>query len=266
MGITVPTTHPRPVSSQEAIKWPRKLWDRASLGWRNRRRRSEAARRYPTPARPRPRRPGGGYVTSEPASGRLRAPHLARILPAAHLPRSRVLACPPVRSRVRPPNWRPLSQPRRAARSEQRVTAAQPAFAAAAADLPLSHSGKRDRARCARPRRPPLVATNLHLHTRGAGLRVPHTHWPRCPSLSLHKTHMELHVPRVGSSMKTRRSLAPLLVLPSGPFHFRPRCLPFKTARVPSSGSAEWRVPPRDGGRKQAPLQLVPAGWPASPR
>lgn len=166
----------------------------------------------------------------------------------------------------RPPNWRPLSQPRRAARSEQRVTAAQPAFAAAAADLPLSHSGKRDRARCARPRRPPLVATNLHLHTRGAGLRVPHTHWPRCPSLSLHKTHMELHVPRVGSSMKTRRSLAPLLVLPSGPFHFRPRCLPFKTARVPSSGSAEWRVPPRDGGRKQAPLQLVPAGWPASPR
>lgn len=52
------------------------------------------------------------------------------------------------------------------------------------------------------------------------------------PSLSLHKTHMEFHVHRFGSSMKTRRARAPLLVLPSGPFHFRPWCLPFKTAQV----------------------------------
>lgn len=70
------------------------------------------------------------------------------------------------------------------------------------------------------------------MHTREPGLRAPRVHWLRCPSLTLHKTHMEHHVHRVGSSMKTRRARAPLLVLPSGPFHFRPRRLPFKTARV----------------------------------
>ena len=61
---------------------------------------------------------------------------------------------------------------------------------------------------------------------------MPRVHWLRRPSLSLHKTHMEFHVHRFGSSMKTRRARAPLLVLTSGPFHFRPRRLPFKTARV----------------------------------
>lgn len=48
--------------------------------------------------------------------------------------------------------------------------------------------------------------------------------------------HMELHVHRVGSSMKSRLARAPLLVLASGPFHFRPRRLPFKTARVGGLG------------------------------
>lgn len=44
---------------------------------------------------------------------------------------------------------------------------------------------------------------------RGPGLRAPRVHWLWRPSLSLHKTHMELHVHRVGSSMKTRRRSCP---------------------------------------------------------
>lgn len=214
-GSQCPPRPPRPVSRQEAIKRPGEFGDGASPGGRNRHRSSQTARRHPRRARPRPRRPGGGYVTSEPASGRLRAPE-----PRPGPPR-RALTAEPRPRRPADPWARPSahlaptvaaagSSAERAARSEQRVTAAQPAFAAAAtADSPLSHSGKRDRARCARPRRPPLAAASFHLHTRGAGLRGQHTHWPRCPSLSLHKTHMELHVHRVGSSMKTRRSLAP---------------------------------------------------------
>lgn len=98
------------------------------------------------------------------------------------------------------------------------------------------------------------------MHTREPGLRAPRVHWPRCPSLSLHKTHMELHVHRVGSSMKTRRARAPLLVLLSGPFHFRPRRLPFKTARVRRLGeprvartTAGWGSGARGAGRGPAP-------------
>lgn len=49
------------------------------------------------------------------------------------------------------------------------------------------------------------------------GPPVSHVHWWRRPSLSLHKTHMELHVPRLRSSMKPRRARAPPAVLPMVP-------------------------------------------------
>lgn len=89
----------------------------------------------------------------------------------------------------------------------------------------------------ARPRRPPLAAMPPHLHTGGRGLRALCVHWPQRPSLSLHKTHMELHVPPFGSSMKTRRARGPpRLVLWSGPFHFRPQRLPFKTKGIRGPG------------------------------
>lgn len=152
-----------------------------------------------------------------------------------------------------------MHRPRAGSRSrqEQRVEGA-PLASAAAADSPLSHSGKRDRALRARPRHPPLAAVPIHLHTGGPGLRAASVHWLRSPSLSLHKTHMELHVHRVGSSMKTQRTRAPLLVSPSGPFHFRPRSLPLKTARVHQLGergvartTAEQGSSARDGDRSR---------------
>lgn len=103
----------------------------------------------------------------------------------------------------------------------------------------------------------------------GPGLQAPRTHWLRRPSLSLHKTHMELHVHRVGSSMKTRGARASLPVLLSGPFHFRPRRLPFKTARIcrlRESGVARTTAGRGSWARDREGLLCIPAGWAAELR
>lgn len=173
--------------------------------WRNRCRRPEPAGRDPRPACPRPR-PARWRLRNQQACRPESRPAGKRAVGvsarrASSPPRThRGDASSRVRRSVRASVHRPCAGSR--SRQEQRVEAA-PLASAAAADSPLSHSGKRDRALRARPRHPPLAAVPLHLHTGGPGLRATSVHWLRSPSLSLHKTHMELHVHRVGSSMKT---------------------------------------------------------------
>lgn len=163
----------------------------------------------------------GGYVTSQPgcrtAAGApaWRPPARPPSPPAAPSP-SRVRARPRVRARLGPSTPPP---PQPAAPSPQRRCRCHIVENVTARAVPAPGSRHW-------PKRSLICIPG------GPGLRAPRVYWLQRPSLSLHKSHMELHVHRVRSSMKTRRARPPLLVLPSGPFHFRPRHLPFKTAGV----------------------------------
>ena len=170
----------------------------------------------------------GGYVTSQPGC------RTAVGAPAWHPPAYPL--APPAVSRRALTEPRPRWSARPSARRSGPPTRLQP-------PPPRAARSPQRRRRChivenVTARAAPAPASrywpklSLICIPKGPGLRAPRVHWLQRPSLSLHKTHMELHVHRVGSSMKTRRARLPLPVLPSDPSHFRPRSLPFKTAGV----------------------------------
>lgn len=128
---------------------------------------------------------------------------------AGYVSRSSRFAPPPGAAPLTAPP-RPLARPflsrpvtRCARPAPQPPGAARPCRAAAAAGSPrLSHSGKRDRARCARPCAHHWLRCRLICIPAGRNLRAVRVNWLRRPSLPLHKMHMELHVRLPGSSMK----------------------------------------------------------------
>lgn len=203
-----------------------------------------AARREPVRRTPDRRAQGpAGRLRNQPAGlpDLSRRPSLAPAGPTTHPARraapspSRVPSGPRVRPRVRPRVSPSTPPPPPAARSPQRRRRCHIVENVTARAVPAP--GCRYW-----PKRSLICIPG------GPDLRAPRVHWLQRPSLSLHKTHMEFHVHRVGSSMKTRSARTPSSssrVVPStsglGIFH----------SRLPASagfGSAEWRVPPRARG------------------